>query len=205
MSLFSKRRTPERLFGLGVALGSAGDHAGAEQALLGAARTWEAALRLPRANTLAITAKLTRCHTELGGVQLRAGQLTEALEHNQRAVALAEQLEGDGHPDGSTELGTARHNVAAALLAMGRLAGAATVIRQTVALRERLCANTSGATSAEAAYAESLLLDAVVQRQLGNRQLAGHALDTAEEIATRLGSSELLGRVTRERELITRG
>jgi tetratricopeptide (TPR) repeat protein len=158
---------------------------------------WEEALELPGADHLAITKDLARCYTDLGQAELHAGKRVDALEHSQRAVTLAEVLEADGHPQGSTELGTARHNVALVLLATGRLAGAATVAARTVALRTRLSEASTGITVANWDLADSLLLSAEIHQRLGNTPTTTHLLDTATEIADRLGlaGATLLARI----------
>lgn len=162
---------------------------------------WEEALDHAGADPLAITHELARCHTDLGQAELHAGRTTDALEHSQRAVTLAEVLEADGHPAGSTELGTARHNVAVVLLAMGRLAGAATVAARAVALRERLSGASPAVTLADWELADSLLLNAEIHQRLGNDAHASQLLDTAEEVAISLGlaGATLLVRVADRR------
>jgi len=172
----------------------------AEQAVADGRRAtllWEEAMELTGADELAITRDLARCYTDLGQAELHAGRTTEALEYSQRAVTLAEVLEADGHPQGSTELGTARHNVTVVLLAMGRLAGAATVAERTVALRTRLSGASTAITVADWELADSLLLSAEIQQRLRNDATATRMLDDATGLAVRLGlaGATLLARI----------
>ncbi|MFC4065783.1 tetratricopeptide repeat protein [Actinoplanes subglobosus] len=152
-----------------------------------AAKRWEALLAGPGAADITVLRELTRCHTDLCILNLQSGAGEQAIADGKRAVDLAERLVRDGHPEGRTELGTARHNLAVALFETGETAGAAKVAAAAVMVRQQLAEAAPHPSLADWEHANSLVLSGRIYRALGQAPFAATAFTRALELASSLG------------------
>jgi tetratricopeptide (TPR) repeat protein len=152
-----------------------------------AAKRWEALLAGPGAEDSTVLRELTRCHTDLCILELQSGAGGRAIAAGKRAVELAERLVRDGHPEGRTELGTARHNLAVALLETGETAGAAKIAAAAVIVRQQLAEAAPHPSLADWEHANSLVLSGRIYRALGQAPFAATAFVRALELAASLG------------------
>jgi len=110
--------------------------------------------------------------TGLGNVLFRLGRIDEAIETEQRALAIKEAAEGPAHPNVATSL----HNLANNLYKVGELEEAARLYERSLAIKEA----TSGSVSPTVAKTLSNL--AAVRRGLGDAERAYDEMLRAAEI-----------------------
>jgi tetratricopeptide (TPR) repeat protein len=168
------------------------------------AQRWERLLAGRGTDDRNVVRELTRCYTDLSMLQLQAGDEQPATASGRRAVELGERLVREGHREGKTELGTARHNLAVVLHARGDVAAADKEVAAAVVLRRQLAEAGTHPSLADWELANSLVLSAKIYRARGKARFAATALTRAMELAATLGAagSSVVAQTTQEMRLL---